>query len=208
MGRCVVIGGAGILDYGDIRKYLKEDDFAVYCDSGLKHREGLALAPGLVVGDFDSCENPRLDAETIVLPREKDDTDTVYAAKEAVKRGFSEILILGATGGREDHTLVNIYLLFYLERCGVHAVLLDDYAEMEVISGQTARIPDSCRYFSLLNMTGTARGITIKNAKFPLHDGEIESEYQYAVSNEVLPGKTAEVTVKEGRLLLMKIRRE
>jgi thiamine pyrophosphokinase len=59
-------------------------------------------------------------------------------------------------------------------------------------------------YFSLLNMTGTARGVTIRGAKFPLEDGEITSEYQYATSNEVLPGEIAEITIKEGRLLLIK----
>ena len=50
--------------------------------------------------------------------------------------------------------------------------------------------------------------ITISGAKYPLNDGEITSEYQYGISNEPLPGRTACVTVREGRLLLVKIRRE
>ena len=53
-------------------------------------------------------------------------------------------------------------------------------------------------------MTGTARGVTIRNARFPLENGEITSEYQYATSNEALPGKTAWITVEEGRLLLIR----
>lgn len=40
------------------------------------------------MGDFDSHNNPNLDVETIVLPCEKDDTDTVFAVKEALKRGL------------------------------------------------------------------------------------------------------------------------
>ena len=58
--------------------------------------------------------------------------------------------------------------------------------------------------FSLLNITGTAEGISIRNAKYPLEDGKVDCSYQYAVSNEVLPGKTAEVSIAKGRLLLIK----
>ncbi len=208
MSRCVIIGGADITDYESIRKLVKEEDFNIFCDSGLKHMEKLGIRPDLIVGDFDSYEKPYMDVETIVLPREKDDTDTAYAAGEAIRRGFRDVLLIGAAGGREDHTLVNLFLLFRFDTCGIRARLADDYSEMEVVSKEPAYIEDSCLYFSLVNMTGTAKGITIKNAKFPLENAEITSEYQYGTSNEVLPGKTAEVRVKEGRVLLIKVRRE
>ena len=37
-------------------------------------------------------------------------------------------------------------------------------------------------------------------------NAEITCEYQYGVSNEVTPGKNAKITVKEGKLLLIKDR--
>ena len=208
MNRCVIIGGADIKEYDEIKSYLKEDDFNIFCDSGLKHQEKLGIRPDLIIGDFDSFVNPHLDVETIVLPRAKDDTDTAYAAGEAIKRGYRDILLIGAAGGREDHTLVNLFLLFRFDTYGIRARLVDDYSEMEVVSGKPAYIDDSYPYFSLVNMTGTARGISIKNAKFPLQDAEIISDNQYCTSNEVLPGQTAEVAVKEGRVLLIKVRRD
>ena len=79
MKRCVIIGGAEIQAYAYIRSCLREDDFLVFCDSGLRHMEALKAKPDLIVGDFDSHCNPHLDVETIVLPHEKDDTDTMYA---------------------------------------------------------------------------------------------------------------------------------
>ena len=203
--RCVIIGGADIKEYDRIRSYLREDDFVIYCDCGLRHAEGLGRKPSLIVGDFDSYENPHADTETIVLPVVKDDTDTVYAAKEGVKRGFSDFLLIGVFGGRMDHTLANVYEMFDLESkgCTVHAV--DDHSEFTVIpEGGTAYVSDSYPFFSLLNMTGTARGITIRGAKYTLDNAEITSNYQYAVSNEVTRGQTAEISIKEGRLLLIK----
>ena len=202
--RCVIIGGADIKEYDRIRSYLREDDFVIYCDSGLRHTEGLGRKPSLIVGDFDSYENPHADTETIVLPVVKDDTDTVYAAKEGMRRGFKDFLMLGVFGGRMDHTLANVYQMFDLESKGCTVLAADDYSEFTVISeGGTARVSDRYPFFSLLNMTGTARGITIKDAKYTLDNAEITSGYQYAVSNEVLPGQTAEITIKEGRLLLI-----
>ena len=49
-----------------------------------------------------------------------------------------------------------------------------------------------------------AQGITIRGAKYPLEDEKIRSDYQYGISNEVLPGKTAVISLLEGCLLLLK----
>ena len=104
MRRCVIIGGAEIRTYDRVRQYFRPDDFFIYCDCGLRHQKALGAEPDLIVGDFDSHEKPETDRETIVLPVKKDDTDTVFAAKEAMRRGFDEFLLVGVSGGRLDHT--------------------------------------------------------------------------------------------------------
>lgn len=206
MKRCVIVGGADINNYGFIREKLNADDYVVYCDSGLRHLEQLQAKPNLIVGDFDSHKNPRLDIETIVLPCEKDDTDTVFAVKEALERGFDDFLLIGVIGARIDHTLGNMYILLYLNSLGKKGRIIDDYSEMEIVSEKPVSITDDYSFFSLLNITGCAKGITITGAKYPLNDAEISCEYQYGVSNEVFPGETATVSVKYGNLLLIKNR--
>ena len=208
MQRCVIIGGAGIADYAFAASYLKEDDFLVYCDCGLKHWEGLGAAPDLIVGDFDSHENPNLEIETIVLPVIKDDTDTVFAVKEALSRGFEDFLLLGVVGARLDHTLGNVSILLMLDTMGKCAKIVDDYSEMEIISGKEAEVSDQWAYFSLLNISGEAEDIQVENAKYELQDAEIDCDWQYGVSNEPLPGKTTKIRVGKGRLLLIRVRPE
>ena len=203
MERCVIVGGADINNYAFIRKKLCADDYVIFCDSGLKHLENLQVQPSLIVGDFDSHENPHLDVETIVLPCEKDDTDTVFAVKEAIKRDFDAFLLIGVIGARLDHTLGNVSILLYLDSLGKKGCIIDDYSEMVIVSNKPVSISDQYSFFSLLNLTGCAKGITITGAKYPLVDDEISCEYQYGVSNEVLPGHTAVVSVKEGKLLLI-----
>jgi thiamine pyrophosphokinase len=201
----VIIGGAEIGDYDRARRALHDDDFCIYCDSGLKHEKGIGRKPDLIVGDFDSHEQPETDTETIVLPCEKDDTDTVFAVREAVRRGFEDFLLIGVIGERFDHSFGNVSILLYLDSLGKTARIMDDYSEMEIVSRKAAEVDGTFSFFSLLNISGTAKGITIRGAKYPLDGGEIRSDYQYGISNEVLPGKTAVVSLREGCVLLVKV---
>ena len=211
MRRCIIVGGSDINNTEWVSGHIGEDDFIIYCDSGLYHMDKLPGRPGLIIGDFDSHPEPHLDTETIKLPVEKDDTDTVYALKEAIKRGYTDFIIVGALGRRFDHTLGNLAILLYLDSLGLKGMIVDDYSEITVISADkkesdfAAAITDDCKYFSLLCAGGDAKGITITGAKYSLEDADLTMEFPLGVSNEVLPGKTARVTLKEGRLFLIKI---
>lgn len=202
--RCVVVGGAEIQNYDRVRAYLRPEDWLIYCDSGLRHLDGIGAAPDLIVGDFDSWENPHARSETIVLPVVKDDTDTAFAVKEALRRGYSDFLLVGVIGGRLDHCLANLQLLYLLDGLGKTALALDDRSEIEVVSRAPAFVAPRFPFFSLLNLTGEARGVCIEGAKYCLTDASVPCDDPYAVSNEPLPGQTAKITVGSGRLLLIR----
>lgn len=202
MKRAVVIGGGDIRSYERIRKELTEDDFFIYCDSGIYHEEKLGYKADLIVGDFDSSSRSFRDTETIVLPCEKDDTDTLYGVKEAFRRGYKDFLLLGMTGRRLDHTLANLYILDFIEKNEGKGKIIDDWSEIEVVGKDWIVIPDSFSYFSLISWKGRSSGITIENAKYPLSDAVIDNE-QYGVSNEPL-FRGARVRVLNGSLLLIK----
>ncbi len=211
MRRCVIVGGADINNFDWINSHIRDDDYIIYCDSGLYHMEKLSGKPGLIIGDFDSHPEPHMQTETIRLPVEKDDTDTVYAVKEAIRRGYTDFVIIGALGRRFDHTLGNLAILLFLEAQNLNGMIVDDYSEITVISGRqnvsrvTTHITDDCKYFSLLCAGGPAKGISITGAKYGLENADLTMEFPLGVSNEVLPGKTAEVSLREGRLFLIKI---
>ena len=209
MRRCVIIGGASIGDSDAVCRWLRPDDYVIYCDCGLRHMDGLGVEPDLIVGDFDSYSNPEFDTETIVLPCEKDDTDTVFAVKEALRRGFEDFLLIGVVGERLDHTLGNVSILLMLDSEGEVGTIIDDYSEMEIVSDRCEMpciIDDSYVYFSLINISGTARGVTIRGAKYPLENASLSANFQLGVSNEVLPGKVAEVCVASGRVLVVVVK--
>ncbi len=208
--RCVIIGGAEIKNYEKAASYIKKDDSVIICDSGLYHCKGLGVSPSLIVGDFDSYRGQtksleeEYHAEVIHLPREKDDTDSMYAIKEGINRGYDEFLLLGMVGNRFDHSFVNIAALLYLHNRGKKALIVDDYSEMEVLDKE-ATVTKDYAFFSLLNVFGEENEVSIEDAKFPLNHGSITPEYQFAVSNEVLPNKTTKITLHKGRVLLVRI---
>ena len=207
MQRCVIIGGAQIKNYNRIISKLNKEDFFIFCDSGLKHQEKLNIQPNLIIGDFDSIEKPKIDVETIVLPTVKDDTDTFYAVKEALKRGFNEYLLIGVTGNRLDHTLGNLSALLYLYNQGKDAKIIDDYSVRQIVDNDPVII-DKAKYFSLLNISGTATGVNIENAKYPLKDATVKSDYSYCVSNELIKEEKAKIYVKKGQMLLIIVEEE
>ena len=211
MSRCVIVAAGEIHNYGSAISFLRKDDYFIFCDGGLSHAESLGIKPNLIVGDFDSCDSDVLSkyeeqCEIIKLPREKDDTDTLYAVKLAVERGYSDFLILGAMGGRFDHALGNISILLYLHELEKKAMLVDDYSTMQIAGSKPLLIEDNCSYFSVLTVAGDVSGVTIKNAKYPLENASLSADFQLGISNEVLPGKVAEVSVEHGRVLVVTVK--
>lgn len=208
--RCVIVGGARINNYDFVKNHIKEDDFIIYCDGGLSHLEGLGGSVDLIIGDFDSHENPNMDKETIVLPTVKDDTDTVYAVKEAVKRGFRDFVMVGVIGGRFDHTLGNLSMLLYLDNLGAKGMLVDDYSEITLLSAKDGapsecRVKDDCKYFSIICAEKKASGITIRNAKYEVEDFEMTNDTPIGVSNEVKKNKEAVIEIREGKIFVIKV---
>ena len=207
MQRCVIIGGAEIKNYNRIKSKLNENDYFIFCDSGLKHQKMLNINANLIIGDFDSISKPETNVETVVLPTVKDDTDTFYAVKEAIKKGFNKFLLIGVTGNRLDHTLGNISALLYLYKQEKTATIIDDYSVMQIVGKEPISI-EKAKYFSLLNISGTATGVNIENAKYPLNDAQINSEYSYCISNELIKNQKAKVYVKNGQMLLIIVEEE
>ena len=103
------------------RFFLGQETFdkIIAVDAGLEAVKALGLEPDMIVGDFDTVK-PEVLAyyrrmEHIVWDThqpEKDETDTELALLKAQATGCTEVVVLGATGGRMDHMLGNIHLLF------------------------------------------------------------------------------------------------
>ena len=124
MKRCFIFAAGSF--YG-LREAPKAGDVIIAADAGFRLCRELGLTPDLLLGDFDSMEEPKDFAHLIRVPVEKDDTDTMLAVREGLREGCTEFRIYGGTGGKRlDHTLANFQALLYLRRHGARGYLYDD----------------------------------------------------------------------------------
>ena len=108
---------AYIFTGGEIfHQYIEEkpekDDLVIAADAGYKNAALMGAHINILIGDFDSLGDIPDDVDEIFrLPEEKDVTDTQIAVDMAVERGADEIVIVGSTSGRLDHTLSTLAIL-------------------------------------------------------------------------------------------------
>ena len=114
---------------------LGDGDLLIAVDGGLLTclREG--RAPSLLVGDLDSLAvPPPADIPLVRFPVRKDETDTYLAYLEGVKRGYTRFEIYGGLGGRADHTVANMQLLYRIASEGRIAALVGEGVRMVAFS--------------------------------------------------------------------------
>ena len=87
-----------------ITEHPKGDDLVIAADSGYQNALMLGEKPQMILGDFDSIgalELPKT-AEILRVPAEKDFTDTQLAVDTAIKKGATELVIIGGLDGYND----------------------------------------------------------------------------------------------------------
>ncbi|MBQ8228535.1 MAG: thiamine diphosphokinase [Clostridia bacterium] len=201
MKRWIILGAAKINDYAAIKPKIAEDDFIVCADGGQKHLEPLGLKADLYLGDFDSSKKPEIDAEILTYPVEKDDTDTMLAVKEGIKRGCKSFVIFGGMGGRFDHTFANIQTLIYADKKGATAVLADENNMAFVLRNDKAYIERNVHEkVSFFPLNGPAHGVTMEGFYYEVDNVSLYPHDTLGTSNFVIAPQ-GKVTVKKGMLL-------
>ena len=99
-----------------------------------------------------------------------------------LSQGMDEIVLLGATGQRIDHSLANLSLL---KRYDQHArfTLLDDFSETSFVHKDLTFEAEIGRKISLMVLGGSS-WVTTRGFKWEL-DGELQSFGPFGISNHV-----------------------
>lgn len=207
--KAVVLSAGQIADYERVRPFAAGADLVICADGGIRHALGLGLTPTLVLGDFDSAGSEFIDdaaARGIPVERvpvEKDETDTHLAMAEAVRRGADDIVLLGGTGDRLDHTFSNLLLLpGFPSRVDVSVVDAKNLIRL-LRPGGRATVPAAAgSYLSLLPLSPEAKGVVAEGVKWPLDGATLRWGQSLGVSNQIVEDE-AFVAVREGFLLVV-----
>ncbi len=93
--------------------YLRNAGHIICCDGSARSLVEAGFEPEAVVGDLDSLDSGLLNRfyDRLVRDDDQETNDLTKAVRWCREKGYDEVVILGATGKREDHTLGNISLL-------------------------------------------------------------------------------------------------
>lgn len=197
--KCSIISGSPDVNL-DYLNNIDKNSYIIAADSGYKKCKD--FVPNLIIGDFDSSPKPNIDTEIIVLPAEKDDSDTTAATKETIKRGFDEIDYFGIVGSRLDHTYSNILTMNYAFDRGASVKGFANNTEI-VISDSSVIVDKKYKFFSVFSLC-TDSVISIADAKYPLTKYNLNSNINMGQSNEVREDKEfAYITVHSGKVFVI-----
>lgn len=200
-GKCILVC-AGHFDEPSLPR--EAGDFLIAADNGLAYLKKIGAEPDLILGDFDSLEEedrPLLEkyADRVLrLPVEKDDTDSLAAAREGLRRGYRHFVLYGAAGGsRLDHTLANLQTLLFLKRSGADAVMIDGGTQIRILENEELHFPAGTRGgFSVFALEKEGCSLTIRGMYYEAQNLPLCNDYPIGVSNSFLPEKEATVLVR------------
>jgi thiamine pyrophosphokinase len=204
----VIVASAPELDIAPYQEHIRAADLLIAADGGALPLLRAGIMPHVAIGDMDSIDAAGLadlEAHGVALQRfrrEKDETDLELALLYAAATGATAIDILGALGGRWDHTLANVALLALPELRTRRARLLADGQTLFLVCDAATLEGQAGDTVSLLPLRGDAHGVTTKGLRYPLADATLSYERARGVSNVLLdpPGY---VSLRKGLLLVV-----
>lgn len=208
MKACIVSHGE-IRDYEYIRSIVESCDLIVCADGGAEHVIKCGLLPDVVIGDLDSIEKNILEklinskCRVIQYPRDKDYTDTQLAINYAIEAGAIDIILLGCTGDRLDHSLANIFILFKLIEFDINVRIINEKNTVYIIKDEIKLKGSIGDLISLLPIGGDVGGIYTKGLKYKLEGKNIAMGDPLGISN-VFISEDIEIKIKSGYLLVIK----
>ena len=196
MSKRIVLVSGGELDEELTLGLLKQDEnvYVIGVDKGIEFLYSHNITPSYIAGDFDSTKQEIADyyrEQTNVPIREfnpvKDASDTEIAIRLAMTLGATEIIILGATGGRIDHLWANVQSLTIPFKAGIDAKILDKQNRISLIGGKTVLKKSEAYgpYFSVFPLGKDVYGFSIQGAKYPLRNHTLTPYDSLCVSNQI-----------------------
>jgi thiamine pyrophosphokinase len=196
-----------------LEHWLREAEIFICADAAGYPYDRLPRRPDLIIGDFDTLARKgvagwsvngetEIDGLRHIHQAEQASTDSEKALLWALTNFHAEGVLLGATGGRLDHSLFNVSLL---ERfAGRMPLCIADELSVciRLAPGSFTHWPlAEGTGFSLVPLAGPAQEVTLTGAAYPLHDARLAPGGPATVSNHVKTGPLS-IRVGSGSLML------
>lgn len=197
-----VLPAAKILDELRARSQL-----VIGADGGANLARAVGITPDYVIGDLDSMSaetRAALSPAQIIHRPSQDATDLEKALQFAVELGVTHALLLGTSGLRLDHQLVNLNIAEkFCDRLGIETH--DDFGVGQFIAQNQISFEAPIGQQISLIAFRRADGIRTSGLKYPLAGEALEWAVRDGLSNEVV-SSPVRISVERGTLFCYRVR--
>jgi thiamine pyrophosphokinase len=158
------------------------------------------MEPEAIAGDLDSlsADLKRRFSDRLFQDNDQDTNDLTKAVKLCLAKGYSEIVILGATGKREDHTIGNISLLAEYSK-EIKVMMVTDTGIITPLTESANLLSFAGQQVSIFSINPES-DVTSTGLKYELRNLKLKNWWR-ATLNEAT-GESFEIRFKEGPVLV------
>lgn len=150
-------------------RYLSLAPHVVCCDGAADAFLSVGILPDAIVGDCDSISDQNKERFASILYQDSDQycNDLTKSINYCVENNRKNIVVLAASGKREDHALGNISLLIeYMDR--VHVTMITDFGVFTPIAEKTLFKSIRGQQVSIFSFDNSP--VNSENLRYPLQD--------------------------------------
>lgn len=199
---CIVVANGSFPEKEELLNLLKNAPVIIACDGAVENLHKRGLTPTAIVGDLDSIpeEMLRLYTDRIHIVVDQEINDLTKAVRFAHNRGYRKVLIMAATGLREDHTLGNISLLLDYAPLFEQIEMISDFGRFVPVL-HTSTLPSlPGQQISLFSMNPNGE-ITTEGLRWPITRRRLTAWWQGSL-NEALGTEFTLTLSSDARLIV------
>lgn len=208
---CIILNGKSE-NYNNIKEIVAKNkyDYIICADGGANHIYNMDIVPDYIIGDLDSVDSSivnyykNLNVKFERFPSKKNETDTELCIYLAKNLKVKEIDFYFALGGRIDHTIANINLLYFVKSIGMIPTIISEKEIIQIAINEEIEIKGNIGdTVSVIPLSGDAKGVTLTNFEYPLEEYDMKFYLPLGISNVMLENK-CRVKVNEGSLIAIR----
>lgn len=160
------------------------------------------IIPDKVIGDFDSFRPAEYPGLLVEHDPDQETNDLEKTLVRALRDGFTDVVVLGATGKRLDHTLKNLSVLKHYKHRFERLVYRMQDGWLYLSEGDITLSVRPGQIVSLFPLSGRVDGIITDGLKYPLYREPLENGVRDGSSNEATEYR-ARIQHRSGALVVM-----
>jgi len=182
-----------------LRDLSKKANFIIGIDAGAETLLESGIKVDLAIGDFDSIKNKDLlkNINHLEYPKEKDYSDTEIAINHAISMGFDEFILTNMLGGRTDHLLFNISVLYKIFKNHKDAKILENKEEIYIFDNTIEFETELNDIVSIFPIVSPIKFTNSKGLYYPLSNKSVSLGETLTLSNIAVENRV-KVAIESG----------